>query len=358
MGYKMRAANVFDLLSIFASRRRQRVLRLNPPYTLVIPDALMTDLLRSQIPVRPQVSFVYVCVDKGQVLGYVQARCRWRRRDEWTITTLCITDKAPDHVWEDLLEAVIMAAAEEGVIRLFVKVPESEPYAEMFRGLGFTRYSSERVWGNLYFGQSSVHSEEPDRNPLRKQSTRDSWDLMQLYKAVTPPAVQRAESLTSRQWHVSYMPRPWFLSQGLLENAFIWPDQAESEKSGSTSLGGFVRLLTGARGHWITLLFRADQANRSICTRALDYVLWKAARLGTKPVYCAVREYQAEVEPLLEERGFHLLTEQSLLVKYLAVPVKEAQPALVPFLAKNTGELVATDFSTYPSSLNISRIEY
>jgi len=331
-----------DLMSIFLTRPRQRVLRLNPPYTLVIPQALMTDLLRSQIPLRPQVSFVYVCVDDGQVLGYVQARCRWRRRDEWTITTLCTTDKAPENVLEELLAEVCRAAAEEGVIRLFVKIAENETYADYFRGLGFTHYSTERIWGNLYFGQSGAQTDEPDRGPLRRQSTRDSWDLMQMYKAVTPPVVQRAESLTSRQWHVSHLPRPWFMSQGLLENAYVWPDQAETEK-GSTALGGFVRLLTGARGHWITLLFRPEATNRSACSQALDYVLWKAARVGTKPVYCAVREYQQEIEPLLEERGFHLLTEQSLLVKYLAVEVKAPQPALAPFLAKNTGELVATD---------------
>jgi len=56
-----------------------------------------------------------------------------------------------------------------------------------------------------------------------------------------------------------------------------------------------------------------------------------------------LREYQAEVGPLLEDRGFHLLTEQSLLVKYIAEPVREQQPALVPFLVPNKGELVATD---------------
>jgi N-acetylglutamate synthase-like GNAT family acetyltransferase len=345
MAYKMRPATPFDLFSIVASRRRQRVLRLNPPYTLVMPDAMLHDLMRSQIPMKPRVSYVYVCVEDGQVLGYVQARCRWRRRDEWTITTLSAADKAPDRVWETLLEGVCKAAGEEGVIRLFVKVPQDEPLVSLFRNFGFTHYTTEHVWGNLYFAQAGERGKEPERRPLRKQSNRDAWDLMQLYKFVTPPVAQRAEALTSGQWQISYMPRPWFLSQGLLENAYVWPDASESERSGSTALGGFIRLLTGARGHWITLLYKPDAANRSICSTALDYVLWKAARLGTKPVYCALREYQAEVEGLLEERGFHLLNEQSLLVKYVAIPIQEQQPALAPFLVRNKGELVATDFS-------------
>ena len=273
----------------------------------------------------------------------MQARCRWRRRDEWTITTLATTERAPERIWEALLEEVCEAAGEEGVIRLFVKIPMNEPLAQIFRGLGFTRYVNERVWGNLYFDPEGVGADEPARKPLRKQSNRDAWDMLQLYKAVTPPVVQGAEILTSRQWQISHMPRPWKYSQGLLESAYVWPDQTEREGSGSTALGGFVRLLTGARGHWITLLFRPELANRRLCDLALDYILWKAARLGTKPVYCALREYQTEVEPLLEDRGFHLLTEQSLLVKYLAEPIKEQQPALVPFLVPNKGDLVATD---------------
>src|SRR5438477_13197367 len=99
MTYKMRPATLSDLMSIAATRRRQRVLRLNPPYTLVQPEALLPDLLRSQIPVKPQVNFVYTYVDRGSDLGYVQARCRWRRRDEWTITTLATTERAPDQGW-------------------------------------------------------------------------------------------------------------------------------------------------------------------------------------------------------------------------------------------------------------------
>jgi hypothetical protein len=341
MAHKLRPATLSDLLNIALSGRKQRVLRLNPPYTLVQPEAYLTDLLRSQVPLKPQFSFVYTYVDRGGVQGYVQARCRWRRRDEWTITTLGSADKDPERIWEPLLEALVRAAGDEAVIRLFVKVAKDDSLIELFRKLGFTTYTNERMWGHLYFAPSGVPAEEPPYKPLRRHTSRDAWDLMQLYRAITPPAAQRAESLTAHQWQVSHMPRPWFLSQGLLQKSYVWPDQ-DKERQG---LGGYVRLLTGARGHWVTIMFRHDAANRAICSTALDYVLWKAARFGTKPVYCAIREYQTEVEGLLEDRGFHLLTEQSLLVKYIAEPIKETQPALVPFLVPNKGELVATDFS-------------
>ena len=76
---EMRTATLSDLLSIAFGRARQRVLRLNPPYTLVQPEALLPDLLRSQLAIRPQFNFVYVYRDRGAVQGYVRARCRWQR---------------------------------------------------------------------------------------------------------------------------------------------------------------------------------------------------------------------------------------------------------------------------------------
>src|SRR5450759_5307793 len=107
MAYMVRHANLFDLLSISASRGKQRVLRLNPPYSLVQPEALLTNLLRSQLPIRSRWDYVYVYRDGGRIVGWLQARSRWQRPDEWTITLLAAPDKAPRYVWERLLEEVI-----------------------------------------------------------------------------------------------------------------------------------------------------------------------------------------------------------------------------------------------------------
>jgi hypothetical protein len=225
-------------------------------------------------------------------------------------------------------------------MRIFVKVPDGEPLMEEFRALGFTRYTNEHIWGNLYFGASGASPTEPPHSSLRSQTNHDAWDLMQLYAAVTPPVTRHAEDLTTRQWRRSRLPRILRVSSGPVERAYVWSDETASK--GSTTLGGYIRLLTAARGHWITTIFRPDAANRAVYPQALDYVLWKAARFGSKPVYCGVREYQVEAEGHLEERGFHLLSEQALLVKYLATPVKVKEPALVRLLAPKQGELVAS----------------
>jgi N-acetylglutamate synthase-like GNAT family acetyltransferase len=342
MAHKLRHATLLDLWRINAARGRQHVFHLNPPYTLVQPEALSHDLLKSQLPGNPRSSFVYVYSDRGTVLGYVQARQRWHREDEWTITTIAASDRAPDHIWEALLEEVCRAAGEQGVMRLFVKVADGEPLMEEFRALGFTRYTNERIWGNLYFGASGAPSTEPPHPGLRRQANHDAWDLMQLYNSVTPPVAKSAEDLTTRQWRRNGLPRFLRLSPGPEERAYVWGDESGSKGKGSVALGGYIRLLTAARGHWITTMFLPDAANRAIYPQALDYVLWKAARLGNKPVYSGVREYQVEAEGHLEERGFHLLSEQALLVKYLTEPIRVREPALVRLLAPKRGELVAS----------------
>jgi len=243
---QVRAATLSDIWSITRTRRRQRVLYLNPPYTLVQPDPLLHDMLRSQIPIRQRTSMLFAYVDRGSVLGYIQARCRWRRRDEWSITMMGTTERAPDAVWDALMEEVCRAAGAAGVIRLFCKIPDEEPTQELFFRFGFTRYTKEQVWGNLLFAQAGGPIDEPERGPLRKLSSRDSWDMMQLYRHVTPPVAQRAEAMTVRQWKT--MPiRPRMFRQGLIENTYVWSDKSEGALSGSTQLGGFVRLLTSRK---------------------------------------------------------------------------------------------------------------
>ncbi|HEX9988387.1 MAG TPA: hypothetical protein VGE45_07915 [Chloroflexia bacterium] len=341
MAHKTREAVPTDLFRLIASRRRQRVLRLNPPYSLIQPDALLHDLWKSQAPRHSRTSFVYVYIERDSLLGYVQARSRGPRRDEWAITALAANDRAPDRIWEALLEELVGAAGEHEALRVSVKVPRDEPRMEAFKRLGFTHYTDERIWGRLYFSSSSAPGDEPQHGTLRRQTNGDAWDLMRLYSAVTPPAVQRAEDISSMHWQRSRMPKPLFLSHGLLEKSYVWPD-ASSDGEG---LGGNIRLLTGESGHWISMMCKPDHDNRSVCPVALDYMLWKAMRSGNKPVYCGVREYQVEIEHLLEERGFHPLSEQELLVKYLAEPIKTRQHSLVPFLVPKQREVITSKFA-------------
>ncbi|HMA32855.1 MAG TPA: GNAT family N-acetyltransferase [Chloroflexia bacterium] len=325
-----------DILRILATRRQQQILRLNPPYTIIQPETVLADLVRAQSPVARRRCHTLVYLEDGDLLAYLQARCRWQRRDEWTITSLATTVRDGDPLWGRLLAEVIRQAGEHGITRVFAKLPVDDPRLALFRELGFAVYSHERIWGDLYLKGVAIDS--PPRGPLRGLENRDAFDLLQLYRQVTPQVVQQAEALTSKQWQ----PGPRLAPGGLGARAFVW-DTASVPHDGTFAphgVGGWVRLLTGPRGHWITTLFRPEQ--RAVARDGIDYVVWLARKSAPKPMYVALREYQAELEPLLEDRGFHLLTEQALLVKYTAVLDRKPVPA---FALQRAGRLVVSDWT-------------
>ncbi|MGI8587577.1 MAG: GNAT family N-acetyltransferase [Chloroflexia bacterium] len=324
-----------DIFHILATRRRQQILRLNPPYTIIQPETLFTDLIRAQSPAKRRRCHTLVYLEDGDILAYLQARCRWQRHDEWTITSLSTTEREGDQLWGHLLAEAISQAGERGITRVFAKLPVDDERVALFRELGFTIYSHERLWGNLYL--KGMPLDAPRRGPLRGIERRDAFDLLQLYRQVTPRVVQQAEALTSKQWQ----PGPRVALGGLAAHAFVW-DNAAVAHDGSFAphgLGGWVRLLTGPRGHWATTLYRPEQ--RDTARSALEYVLWLARKNAPKPMYVALREYQSEIEPLLEERGLHLLSEQALLVKYTAALQRQAAPAFL----QRAGRLVVSDWT-------------
>ena len=95
----IRNAGWTDLVRILATRRWQQILRLNPPYTIIQPEVLLIDLLRAQSPAARRRSHTLVYVEGGDLLAYLQARARWQRRDEWTITTLATTERDGEALW-------------------------------------------------------------------------------------------------------------------------------------------------------------------------------------------------------------------------------------------------------------------
>jgi hypothetical protein len=330
-------AGTGDLLQIVLTRSRQQIVRLNPPYTIIQPEPLIPDLLKSLNPAEGRRLYTAVFREGGHVLAYVQARCRWQRRDEWTITTLGALVPESDHLWAMLLEEVIGQAGERGIVRIFAKLPTDDARQALFRQLGFTQFTHEEIWGHLYF--KAAGGARPERGALRRQSSRDAWDLLQLYRAVAPRGVQQAEALTSKQWQLG---NPW--PGGLTAQAFVWDaDNPQTRAAGiqSSGLGGWVRLLTGPKGHWITVMYRPEQ--RTLCTQALEYILWTARTSAPKPIYIALREYQGELAAILQDYGFHLLSEQALLVKYTAVLARRTVPSL---LLNREPTLATSDWGT------------
>ncbi len=330
----IRNAGWNHILQIMLSGSRQQVVHLNPPFTIIQPDTMLRDLVRGLNPFAGRRFYTAVYEDHSRVAAYIQARCRWQRRDEWTVTTLGSLGPESDDLWAMLLEEVIGQAGAHGIVRVFAKLAADDPRQVVFHQLGFSQFTREEIWGNLYF--KPLQGIRPERGVLRRQEDRDAWDLLQLYRAVAPRGVQQAEAPTSKQWQLG-----GGRGGGLTAQAYVWPadtPQTRAQGTQSSGLGGWVRLLTGPKGHWITLLYRPEQ--RALCAEALQYVLWSARTSAPKPIYIALREYQSEMGTVLGDNGFHLLSEQALLVKYTAVLARRTVPRL---LLQRERSLVVSD---------------
>src|SRR4051812_29603280 len=195
----IRNAGWLDIPLLLAAHRRQRVIRLNAPYTIIQPETTLLDLVRAQNPMPARRCYTLVRAGRGRVQGYVQARCRWQRSDEWTVTTLCSLERGAEDIWLGLLEELLVEAGERGIVRVFAKLPVDDEHMSIFRELGFVSYAREAIWGNLLLSGGGAR---PPDGVLRPQRSVDAWNLMQLYRAVTPRVVQQAEALTSKQWQL------------------------------------------------------------------------------------------------------------------------------------------------------------
>src|SRR5689334_16441996 len=138
-------------MQIVLTRPRQQIVRLNPPYTIIQPEPMFHDLVRSLNPLAGRRVYTAVYKENGRVLAYAQARCRWQRRDEWTVTTLGTMIPESDDLWGMLLEEVVGQAGAHGIVRIFAKLVADDPRHAVFAQLGFTRFTNEDIWGNLYF---------------------------------------------------------------------------------------------------------------------------------------------------------------------------------------------------------------
>src|SRR5579862_6972446 len=136
-------------------------------------------LIESLLPARS--AHTYVLEEGGQVFGFIQARPR-SSYDKWDIIRLVATGDRPADVWQRLLEYVCVAAGNRRVTKLFANVPEEAEELEIFRQIGFYRFTTE-VSLSLPLSERGVVPPQPA--PLRLAESRDAFAILQLYSAVT-----------------------------------------------------------------------------------------------------------------------------------------------------------------------------
>jgi hypothetical protein len=200
-----------------------------------------------------------------------------------------------------LLEGLAWQAGHWGAQLLLADVDERSPFFEALRRAGFSVYAWQRVW-RLAAPCHPAHAEL-----WHTAAGVDVLAAYGLYQGLVPPMVQRAESFPRlRSEHLAYRQDGEMLA--------------------------YVEVIEGSQGVFLQPYIH-PQVNR---VRDLLDGLAGLPRWQGRPVYLAVRSYQAWLEPALEEMQSASALRQALLVKYLTAaervtsPVREAQTAEHP----------------------------
>ena len=206
----------------------------------------------------------------------------------------------------ELLEALARVAGERGAHSLIAEVDEDSPAFESLRRSGFAIYSRQRIWQRL--PEAPAPPAEPSRSagaPVwRLETSADGVAITGLYANLVPALVQQVE------------PPPANHDQGLVH----WR-QGE--------LLGYLGVNSGPRGVWVQPYFHpAAEDPERLLAQALEEIQDRP----TRPLYMCVRSYQSWMTAPLHDLGFEARADQAVMVKRLAVSLRQVQPALMPAL--------------------------
>ena len=246
--------------------------------------------------------------ENGTLLGLAQVRARPRRpeRDVVFMSPSLDSGSGSHAVWQRLLNHLCIQTAERGGLRVYARLPLQSEELQLFKTVGFLEYGQEEI----YKLEPIIHrSAIKSTLQLRPQLPSDSWGLQRLYASLTPRTVQNAEGLAQGQWALTH--RRW--DEHGRRQGYVWEDGGE--------ILGALHVRNGTQGYWIRTLLHPDALGNAqdLCQAALTLTVNKPHL----PVYFAFRQYEAGWQHILPTLEFAPLTSQVLVVKSMAIRVRE-----------------------------------
>lgn len=255
---------------------------------------------------------------RGRALGFLQMRWRAHRPEADLAFIAPSLDAREDAVsiWYRLLAECTQAIGDRGGQHLFAQISGGDATEDVLRQAGFAAYAHEDI-----YRLTERPSHLTKTTHLRRQRSRDAWNLLRLYTQTTPRPVQIAEGVLSPEGQVGRLDDWWDQVQG---TGYILEVKSE--------LAGAVRVLRGSAAYWLRFWLnpQAREYGDTLLGEALS-LLWAAPR---RPIYVSVREYESGLRAPLEEIGFRYLYTRNLLVKHTTARAKEPLIKLVPALEK------------------------
>jgi hypothetical protein len=274
----VRSLDILDLPSL--SRYRRDVLSLYGARTLTRGNPLGAMALLSYLNPRRNVYTAIASENDVSLMGQVILK-----EDE---TSARLTFLAPginsNGLTLSLLDHLTTQAGEWGAFHLLAEVEENSPVFRSLRQAGFSVYAWQRVW-------KLPRPDMPDENSSWRQAEEIDWPAVQsLHGQIVPALIQPVDALPKQ-----------------VSGLVCHPEGA---------LQAYVSVVSGPAGIWIQPLVPPDSG----CGpgRLAGLSGW-----GSRPVYICVRSYQAWLETVLEDLGAEAGPRQAVMVRRLAMIVKE-----------------------------------
>lgn len=251
--------------------------------------------------------YTWLSSDRGRILGVVSVRS-CSSPAAWQIDYLQVSD---EERCLSLLERMSAFAAEQGVKRIFLRLPSGSPLMEGARRAGFSCYTKDYIYRyDRGVGQRAVESLAP--YVLRPRASDDEYRLFELYSAAVPASVRTAEGITLNEWQESRDRGSWLERH----REFVLQKQGR--------LVGWLRI-NAARGMGcFEILFHPQEQE------GLEWLVNRGLMCldGKSPIFCIVSAFQGQLRALLERLGFQEVAEYSTLLKEIALKVRE--PSFAP----------------------------
>ncbi len=237
-----------------------------------------------------------------------------------------------------LLEKLTKEVGQRGAYHMLADVEEDDPVFELLRKAGFAIFARQRIW--------KLDGKKPARMPLSKEShdavpssgnispndapdgrsnqqavltpwktgtSRDLIGVRSLYCNLVPGLVQQIE------------PSPTGRPQGLVY------------REGSDVMA-YIEMKSGPHGIWMQPFIHPDMDN---VPGRLVNLLQNLVFRRSRPVYLCIRSYQSWLESAVEDLGAEAGPCQVVMVKRLALPLKEARRIALPALERGQPEISA-----------------
>jgi hypothetical protein len=259
--------------------------------------------------------------DAATWCGFVQAHA-FKSGLAWKIACMApALDSSEDAatIWYRLLLHLCIAGGERHVQRLFACLPQDGPAEEVFRQASFAVYCHEQVFECT---DNTVKGKPSGR--MRAVQPEDNWHVQRLCHRATPRPVVQVEELSDARKECPQFEMPALDSQ---QGYVLYGQNGE--------MAGYLQVAAGPQGSWLRLTVHPDV--RDATAEMLDHALAVLSDAPSRPLYCTVREYEGDIQALLEERRFVSVGACSLVAKHTTVHVREPHRKLVPALEKRAG---------------------